>query len=114
MIILSVKNLSYIPVFWADNVNKQMSLNDEGLFDPLSSPASFFKAWFDDLSIATVGNDKLHKEYLQKFLYRINRLGLKINLEKSEFFIKVQSDNFKLLGFEVEGGRIIPNKNKFH
>ena len=106
--------LSYIPVFWADNVNKQMSLNDEGLFDPLSSPASFFKAWFDDLSIATVGNDKLHKEYLQKFLYRINRLGLKINLEKSEFFIKVQSDNFKLLGFEVEGGRIIPNKKKLN
>ena len=51
---------------------------------------------------------------VDKFLYRLNRLGLKINIPKSEFFIKVKEDNFKLLGYEVDKGRIIPNKNKLN
>ena len=106
--------LNSVPLFFTDTINKQMNINDAGLYDPLSTPNSFFKAWFDDLSIATKGDEDLHKKQLEKFLYRIHRLGLKINLEKSDFFIKVQSDNFKLLGFEVEKGKIIPNKAKLN
>ena len=91
-----------------------MNINDFGLYDPLSTPTSYFKAWFDDLSIATMGDENLQKKHLEIFLYRIHRLGLKINLEKSDFFIKVQSDNFKLLGFEVDKGKIIPDKAKLN
>ena len=105
---------SFIPVFWSDTVNKQLSLNDDGLFDPLTTPNSYFKSWYDDLLIATIGDEETHKEHVKKFLYRINRLGLKINLEKSEFFINIQSDNFKLLGFEIDQGKIIPNKKKLN
>ena len=91
-----------------------MNINDAGLYDPLSTPNSFFKAWFDDLSIVTKGDEDLHKKHLEIFLYKIHRLELKINLEKSDFFIKVQSDNFKLLEFEVEKGKIIPKKAKLN
>ena len=105
---------NFIPIFWSDTVNKQMSLCDKGLFDPLNTPNSYFKTWYDDFCIATVGDEELHKEHLQRFLYRINRLGLKINLEKSEFFINVKCENFKLLGYEVDHGKIIPNKNKLN
>ena len=105
---------NFIPVFWADTINKQMSLSDRGLFEPLNTESSYFKIWYDDLSIATKGDEALHKKHVQLFLHRIHRLGLKINLEKSEFFIKIKSDNFKLLGFEVENGVIIPNKKKLN
>ena len=91
-----------------------MNIDDSGLYDPLSTPSSYFKAWFDDLSIETRGDEELHKKHLGIFLHRIHRLGFKINVEKSEFFIKVQSDNFKLLGFEVDKGKIIPNKAKLN
>ena len=103
-----------VPLFFTDTINKQMNIDDSGLYDPLSTPSSYFKAWFDDLSIATRGDEELHKKHLGIFLHRIHRLGLKINLEKSDFFIKVQSDNFKLLGFEVDKGKIIPNKAKLN
>ena len=76
-----------VPLFFTNTINKQMNIDDSGLYDPLSTPSSYFKAWFDDLSIETRGDEELHKKHLGIFLHRIHRLGFKINVEKSEFFI---------------------------
>ena len=112
------KNRGHRIIFDVREVNKYVkspvSTYTDCVTTPLKTPNSFFKAWFDDLSIVTKGDEDLHKKHLEIFLYKIHRLELKINLEKSDFFIKVQSDNFKLLEFEVEKGKIIPKKAKLN
>jgi len=109
-----ITGLSNIPLFWSTVVNQQLNMDDNGLFDPLSTNNTNFKFWIDDFLISSVGTLQKHMIDVDKFLYRLNRLGLKINIPKSEFFIKVKEDNFKLLGYEVDKGRIIPNKNKLN
>ena len=66
------------------------------LIDPLSTNTTNFKFWIDDFLISSVGTLQKHMMDVDKFLYRLNRLGLKINIPKSEFFIKVKEDKFKL------------------
>ena len=109
-----ITGLSNIPLYWGTVVNQQLNMDDEGLFDPLSTNTCNFKFWIDDFLISSVGTLQKHMLDVDKFLYRLNRLGLKINIPKSEFFIKVKEDNFKLLGYEVDKGRIIPNKSKLN
>ena len=66
------------------------------------------KFWIDDFLVASQGNAVL----LDKFLYRLSRLGLKIKIRKSSFFGKIKMDTFKLLGFQVKTGKIVPDTNK--
>ncbi len=42
----------------------------------------------------------LHKTELVKFIHRLARLGVKINIKKSNFFINIKEDSFSLLGFD--------------
>jgi len=55
-------------------------MDDHGLFDPLSTNTSNFKFWVDDFLISSVGTLQKHMNDMDKFLYRLNRLGLKINI----------------------------------
>ena len=57
------------------------------LIDPLSTNTTNFKFWIDDFLISSVGTLQKDMMDVDKFLYRLNRLGLKINIPKSEFFI---------------------------
>ena len=88
-----------------------MSLSDDGLFDPLTNNQSYMKFWIDDFLVASMGIDDELAVLLDKFLYRLRRLGLKINLQKSSFFVKIKTDTFKLLGFQVKKGKIFPDTN---
>ena len=106
--------MSNKPLFWGIVVNQQLNMDDHGLFDPLSTNTTNFKFWVDDFLISSVGTLQKHMNDVDKFLYCLNRLGLKINIPKSEFFIKVKEDNFKLLGYEIDKGKIIPNKSKLN
>ena len=74
-------------------MNQQLNMDDNGLFDPLSTNTTNFKFWVDDFLISSVGTLQKYMNDVDKFLYRLNRLGLKIKIPKSEFFIKVKEDN---------------------
>ena len=104
--------LANIPLYWSQIVGREMSLSDAGLFDPLTTNRTMLKFWIDDFLIGSVGNEEEHAVLLDKFLYRLNRLGLKINIRKSSFFVKIKTDTFKLLGFQVKKGKIVPDTNK--
>ena len=109
-----ITGLANIPSWWSNTIGTQMNICDKGLFDPLTTNTTYFNFWIDDFIIGSVGTLQKHMIDVDKFLYRLNRLGLKINFQKSEFFLKVKEDNFSLLGYEVEKGKIIPNKNKLN
>ena len=91
-----------------------MSLSDDGLFDPLTNNQSYMKFWIDDFLVASMGIDDELAVLLDKFLYRLRRLGLKINLQKSSFFVKIKTDTFKLLGFQVKKGKIFQLSKTLH
>ena len=103
---------SLIPLWWSNVINKELNLNDFGIFDPLEKEGSLFRAWIDDLLTASAGSDNRHKTELVKFIHRLARLGVKINIKKSNFFINIKEDSFSLLGFDIKKGRIVPNSMK--
>ena len=79
--------LASIPNFWTCTVNRELNLDDNGCIDPLTTMKSWFFAWIDDFILGTKGTEEDHRHHLQKLLYRINRLGLKLNIKKSFFLL---------------------------
>ena len=104
--------ISYVPIFYDSIITREMNLNDRGEFDPLDSEDSLFKNWVDDLLLGTHNSENRHKAGLLKFVHRLARLGIKINIKKSKFFINVKKDSFSLLGFDIREGKIVPNSDK--
>jgi len=91
-----------------DTIGTQMALNDEGEVDKMHN----FWNYFDDLGAHNTGNVAMHMELLDIFFYRLNRLGIKINVSKSQFFVKIKKEKFNLLGFEINNGCLNPQANK--
>ena len=69
--------------------------------------------WFDDLSIFSWYEEDIedHLAKLETFLSRLNRLNLKLNLDKCTFCTDLNKDKVVVLGYEIGQGRItIPDK----
>ena len=93
--------LSYI----LDNIH----LDDNGLHDLISHVL----IWFDDLSLFNAKTDTIddHLANLDKFLGRVNRLNLKLNLDKCRFCVNLVEESVDILGYTVGQGKVkIPDK----
>ena len=69
--------------------------------------------WFDDLSIFSWLEEDIeeHLAKLEIFLERLNRLNLKLNLDKCTFCTDLTKDKVIVLGYEIGQGRItMPDK----
>ena len=95
-------------------MNRELNLDDKGCIDPLTSMGSFFFAWIDDFILGSKGTEEDHRRHFKKLLYHINRLGLKLNIKKSFFFINILKDECSLLGFTISRGKLVPNAKKMN
>ena len=108
----ALTGISSLPVFWANTVSKQLSLNDDGSFDPLNRPGRRSIQWFDDIVIASKGSENEHKQFMCLIHHRLQRLGVRLNLKKCTFFQYIPKATFSILGFGVANGRLIPNEER--
>ena len=71
--------------------------------------------WFDDLSMFSWKEESIedHLAKLDILLSRLNRLNLKLNLDKCKFMVDLSKEKVTVLGYDIgEGKIVIPDKKR--
>ena len=106
---------SAAPQLFRGILDKQLNINEDGNPDPLSQgKKNIAVVWFDDILLGSDGSERHHMEYLERGIKRISRLGAKIKIKKSQFFKRIQTDSFNVLGFCISKGSIVPDAKKLN
>ena len=88
---------------------KYLHQNLEGEVDFITNILQFY----DDIAIFTNDDESLedHIQKVFKVLSRLSALGMKINLQKSQFCVDLEKTSVKILGYELKKGSLtIPKK----
>ena len=106
-LLIAPTGLNILPIFFRHNLNKQMSLNDNGHFKPIRN----IRLWYDDIFLFTKDRDS-HKTALTQLLHRLARSGLKVSLSKCKFFVDIEKTELEILGHKIFQGAISPKETK--
>ena len=101
------------PALLLSYILSNIHLNDENILDVIQLLVVFF----DDLSLFSFKGESIdeHLSKLDKFLSRMSRLNLKLNLDKCRFCVNLEEETIIVLGYEIGRGQIkIPNKKIEH
>ena len=99
------------PALLLSYILSNIHLNEDNILDIIDLLIIFF----DDLSLFSYVNESLdsHLAKLDKFLQRMGRLNLKLNLSKCRFCVDLTKETIQVLGFEIGKGKIkIPDKKR--
>ncbi|MCP4051483.1 MAG: hypothetical protein GY739_00215, partial [Mesoflavibacter sp.] len=97
------------PALLLSYILSNIHLNEDNILDVIDLLIIFF----DDLSLFSYLSENIddHLSKLEKFLKRMNRLNLKLNLSKCRFCVDLTMETIQVLGYEIGKGQIkIPNK----
>ena len=98
---------NFSPQAFCSILTQQINLDNQGMYNPLEK----LELWFDDL-ICHSDSIEEHQDLLIEFFSRLSRIGLKLSLSKSSAFLKVKTDTFKILGFQISKGQLYPQPSK--
>ena len=104
---------SILPVLFRHLILEELMKNDDGERSILGEPGlSFIKIYFDDLLLVTSGSAEEHIKFLFQVLKRLNRMNLRLNIDKSNFLVCLNTEQIDVLGFTIGKGKISPQRSK--
>ena len=101
--------LSATPSHLVSLLNKYLHEDDQGKLDIIKNLITYY----DDLNLFSLQSESLeeHIEKVIKVLKRLQSIGLKLNLKKCKFFVDLEKESIRVLGYEISNNKItIPEK----